>query len=303
MSIKKPMKAPSDPITDDQLSYLKYPIVGSPKLDGFRCIVDDGPKTSSMKPWPNLFINEELSGPIYQGLDGEIVVGDPTDPNMFHNTSGPVRAYGGKPDFRIYVIDNWEGGGYTYKERWLDHLPEERGRIIVLEQRLLNTPEEVLAYEAEMLGAGYEGAMIRSIYGLYKQGRCSFRDLNIFKRKPFVECEAIITGYREGMKNLNESHVDEMGRNVRSSHVANKVPKGTLGSWELKSELWVSKFTSAMGEGWDDVMKQDLWDHRDEYIGKIATVKYQKFGSRDAPRIPSVLKIRPAWDLDEGAKI
>lgn len=297
MSIKKPIKAPSDPIENNQLEYLRYPIVGSPKLDGFRCIVDEEPKTSSMKPWPNLFIREELSKPLYHGLDGEIVVGDPTDPNMFHNTSGPVRRIGGEPDFRLYVFDNWVGGNYIYKERWLDNLPKAEDRIIVLEQRLLFSPEEVLAYEAEMLSAGYEGAMIRSLQGLYKQGRCSFNDLNIFKRKPFVECEAIITGYKEGMKNLNKSHEDEMGRNVRSSHIANKIPKGTLGSWELKSDLWSAKFTAAMGEGWDDNMKQDLWNHRDEYIGQIATVKYQKFGSRDAPRIPSVIKIRPTWDL------
>lgn len=298
MSIKKPIKAPSDPITDDQLRYLKYPVVGSAKLDGFRCIVDEEPKTSSMKPWPNNFIREELSNSIYQGYDGEIVVGDPTDPNMFHNTSGPVRRIEGKPDFRLYVFDDWTGGNYSYKERWLDRKVKNRGRVIVLEQSILYSPQDVLAYEAEMLRLGYEGAMVRSLDGRYKEGRCSFRDLNIFKRKPFVECEAIIVGYKEGMKNLNVSHIDEMGRNVRSSHAANKVPKGTLGSWELKSELWSTSFTAAMGEGWDDGMKQDLWNHRNEYIGQIATVKYQKFGSRDAPRIPSVLKIRPKWDLE-----
>ena len=299
MSIKKPIKAPSDPIDNNQLQYLHYPVLGSPKLDGFRCIVDQEPKTSSMKPWPNLFINEELSNPIYHGLDGEILVGSPTDPDMFHNTSGPVRSIHGKPDFRLFVFDNWTRGDFTYKERWLDNLPEEKGRIVVLEQRLLHSSDEIMAYEAEMIQAGYEGAMIRSMTGRYKQGRCSFRDMNIFKRKPFVECEAIITGYKEGMKNLNESYTDEMGRNVRSSHQANKVPKGTLGSFELKSKLWPSKFTAAMGEGYTDEMKLDLWIQREMYIGKIATVKYQKFGSRDAPRIPSIIKIRPNWDVDE----
>jgi len=301
-NIKKPIKAPTKPIENDQLQYLEYPIVGSPKLDGFRCIVDGEPKTSSMKPWPNLFIREELSKSLYHGLDGEIIVGAPAKKHkhddVFNRTSGPVRRIEGEPDFHLYVFDNWKFGNYSYKERWLNNLPKNKGRIVVIEQRLLYTPEEVLTYEKEMLKVGYEGAMIRSLQGLYKQGRCSFKELNIFKRKPFVECEAIITGYREGMKNLNESHVDETGRNVRSSHVANKIPKDTLGSWELKSELWHNKFTAAMGEGWDDAMKHELWKHRKEYIGQIATIKYQLYGSKDAPRMPSVIKLRPAWDID-----
>lgn len=297
MGLKKPIKAPSDPITNEQLRYLQYPIVGSPKLDGFRCAVDEEPKTSSMKPWPNLFIRDELSNPAFHGLDGEILVGEPNDPNAFHNTSGPVRRIQGKPDFRFYVFDDWRGGGYSYKERWLDRQLRSEGRIVVLEQRLLSSPQEVLAYEAEMLSVGFEGAMIRSLDGRYKEGRCSFNEMNIFKRKPFVECEAVIVNLIEGLENRNEAVMNETGHMRRSSHMANKVPKGTLGSFELKSNLWPTTFHAGTGEGYDQGMKQEIWNRRDEYIGQIATVKYQKYGSRDAPRLPSVIKIRPRWDI------
>jgi len=77
MPITRVQKGPSEPITNDQLSMLNYPIVGSPKLDGFRCVIDSQPYTSSLKPWPNNFIRHELSKPEYQGLDGEIIVGPP----------------------------------------------------------------------------------------------------------------------------------------------------------------------------------------------------------------------------------
>ncbi len=297
MSIKRPIKAPSEPITDTQLECLHYPIVGSPKLDGFRCVVKDEPKTSSLKPWPNDFIRSELAYARYHGLDGEIVVGDPTDPNAYHNTSGPVRRRDGEPDFKFYVFDRWNEPSLNYADRWLDCKLEEDGRIIVLEQRLLNTPEEVLAYEKELLAIGYEGAMIRAIDGMYKQGRCSFRDLNIFKRKPFDECEATIIECIEGLQNMNEPKENELGYMRRSSHKANKVPKGTLGAFRCKSKLWASSFTVGLGEGYTAELKQEIWNRRDEYIGQIATVKYQKYGSRDAPRIPSVIKIRPDWDL------
>jgi len=298
MRIKKPIKAPSDPITNNELRLLKYPIVGSPKLDGFRCIVDGEPLTSSMKPWPNRFIREELSNPMYHGLDGEVIVGNPTDPDVFYNTSGPVRRYDGKPDFFFYVFDNWIVGHLTYQKRWIECPPKSIGRIILLEQRLLHSPEEVLKYEEEMLNDGFEGAMIRSLNGRYKEGRCSFREMNIFKRKPFVECEAEILEVIEGLENLNVPKMNETGNMRRSSHKENKRPKGTLGSFKLRSILWVSPFNASTGEGFTAERKQEIWDRREYYIGQIATVKYQKYGSRDAPRLPNVIKIRPKFDID-----
>jgi DNA ligase-1 len=299
MGIKRVMKAPSESITNEQLAVLSYPIVGSAKLDGFRVIVDGEPKTSSLKPWPNLFVREELSDPMYHGLDGELIVGSPfmTSPtdDVFHRTSGPLRQIHGKPEFAFFVFDHWTGGSFTYKERWLDNLPEERGRIIILEQRLLYSPQEVMEYENEMIKLGYEGCMIRSLTGRYKENRCSFNEKNIYKRKPFVETEAVIINLIEGLENLNEPRMNESGYLRRSSHQENKIGKDTLGSFRLKSDLWPTSFHAGTGEGYTAEMKQDIWNCRDEYIGKIATIKYQKYGSRDAPRLPSVIKIRPTY--------
>lgn len=297
MSVKRPQKAPSDPISDGQLVHLDYPIVGSPKLDGFRCLVDEIPKTSSLKPWPNEFIMNELSRSEYHGLDGEIIVGEPNDPNVFHNTSGPVRRRDGEPDFKFYVFDRWDAKGYSYEDRWLKQIPINWGRIAVLEQRLLRTPEEVLAYEQEMLHVGYEGVMIRSIDKTYKEGRCSFNDLNIFKRKPYAETDGIIVGFVEGMTNLNVQKENELGYMRRSHHKENKVPRGTLGSFLITFDLWPGKHPVAPGEGYTQELRQQIWDRRDEYLGQVATVKFQKYGSIDAPRQPTVVKVRPSWDV------
>jgi DNA ligase-1 len=297
MGVKRPLKAASESITDAELQYLHYPVAGSAKLDGFRCVIDGEPKTSSMKQWPNLFIRETLSNPLYHGLDGEIIVGEPNDPNVFNNTSGPVRRIEGQPDFRIYVFDDWTRGDETYKRRWLDAPPMDQGRLIVLEQRLLHSPEEVMAYDEEMLNLNYEGAMIRSLTGRYKEGRCSFRELNIHKRKPFRECEAEIIGFMEGMENLNPQHMTEIGHMRRSSHQENKLGKGTLGAFILKSDLWPDPFRSGTGRGYTQADKQKIWDERDSYLGQTVTVKYQSYGSIDAPRIANVVKIRPKWDL------
>jgi DNA ligase-1 len=297
MGIKRVMKAPSESITDEQLKYIRYPIVGSAKIDGYRCVVDeDGPLTSSHKRFPNHFINDELSDPIYRGMDGELLVGLPNDPNAYNNSS-QIMSINGQPDFRFYVFDDFKYGNYTYKERWLERKLQDQGRLVILEQRIIESYEDVIAYEQEMLDQGYEGSMIRTIESLYKEGRCSFRDMSIFKRKPFVECEAVIVGFVEGLQNLNEPQMNETGHMRRSSHQANKVPKGTLGSFELRSPLWSLTFHSGLGEGFTQEDKQEVWNHRNEYLGRVVTVKYQKYGSRNRPRISSVIKIRSKFEL------
>ena len=297
--IKRPMKAPTDTITNKELERLIYPVVGSPNLDGFRCTVSDQPYTSSMKPFQNAFVRKELSNPIYAGLDGEIIVGNPTDPDVFHNTSGPVRRFDGQPDFRLYTFDNFKDGSLPYKGRWLFNMPEDFGRVIVLEQRYLNSPEEVLAYEREMLTTGYEGAMIRSINGMYKEGRCTFNEMNIFKRKPFVATEAVILALEEQMTNLNEKVLDERGLSKRSHSKENMFPADTLGNFVLLSTLWKKPFRAAAGKGFTAATKKAIWLKRDKFVGTLVTIKYQKYGSRDAPRMPSVIRDRPVWDMGE----
>ncbi len=309
MTINRPMKAPTDPITDSELKSLHYPVVGSPKLDGFRCIVDEtGGKTSSMKPFTNHFVSETLKNPVYKGFDGEIIIGSPFKENeeddVFHRTSGPIRRFDGEPDFRLYVFDNWLFGNQSYKQRWIDtlqipynHSKQGIPRIIALEQRILNTSDEVISFEQEMVNLGYEGAMVRSLDGKYKEGRCTLKEMNIFKRKPFEECEAEIIGVEEQMANLNEAVIDSRGLSKRSSHQANLVPKGTLGKFILQSNSFDKSFKAAPGKGFDAKKRQEIWDNKEAHIGQIVTVKYQKYGSIDAPRQPSVIKIRPSWDL------
>jgi len=309
MTIRRPMKAPTDPITDTELKSLHYPIVGSPKLDGFRCLVDErGGLTSSMKPFTNRFVAETLKNPIYDGFDGEIVVGLPfkedEDDDVFHRTSGPIRRFEGEPDFRLYVFDDWKRGDQSYNSRWVLWLKDPRRiegpRIHILEQKLLYNTQDVIDYEQEMVETGYEGAMIRSLDGRYKEGRCTLNERNIFKRKPFEECEAEIIGFEEAMENLNEKITDSRGLSHRSSHQENKHPKGTLGNFILRSPKWnVESFRAGTGTGFDDKKKQEIWDNKGACIGQIATIKYQKYGSVDRPRMPKVIKIRPKWDLSE----
>jgi len=288
MSINRPLKAPTDSLEDWELEKLPYPVVGSPKIDGFRCVVDTIPLTSSMKPQPNPFIQKELSKPEYNGLDGELVLGKPNDPDAFNISTGPLRRGYGKPDFTFYVFDSFLSSSSPYLNRWileLSDFPTNYPRIIALPQEILKTPEEIIAFTDACLEQNYEGAMIRSLLGKYKQGRATFNEMNIFKRKPLTDAEGIIIGFKEQMTNNNAKETNEIGLTRRASNKENKTPAGTLGSLILENPKWKTPFSCGCGK-MNHQERKALWELRKNFLGKKVTFKYQAYGSIDKPRQP-----------------
>lgn len=309
--ISRPMKAPTEPITDEQLVQLPFPVVGSPKVDGYWAGIKDAVHTSSMELHVNPFVQSELSIPLLKGLAGELVIGKPYagggKTGTFANCS-PLRREYGEPNFRFYVFDDFTNKNLTYRDRWIKNsrLKDiiQHPRIVLLEQRWLYNIEDIFAYEKECAEShrdenpeyGYEGIMIRSLDGLYKEGRTTFKEMNIFKRKYFDEVEAEIIGFIEGTHNLNEAKKNAMGKTKRSSNKENLIPSGTLGSFIMKSKKWDKPFTCSGGT---KDFNQDVWNNRLKWMGKIMTIKYQLYGSLDAPRIPKLKseEPRPNWDM------
>ena len=301
--ILRPQKAPSESITDEQLQIvlnIHGYVLGSPKLDGYRCTTEDGAFTSSMKKVTNLFIQRVLSDPMYNGLDGELIVGKPNLPETFNNTTGPVRRADGEPDFKFYVFDRHDMPKEAYKVKHAGNVEflSETPFVHVVKQKRLETVEAVRVFELKCVDGGYEGAMIRVDTKLYKEGRCTLKEQNIFKRKPTEDDEAIIIGFDEQMLNTNKAKKNELGNMVRSSHKSGKVGKGTLGSFHCESPLWPGVvFKVGTGKGLTNALRKKIWDKRDMYIGDTLTYKYQKYGSIDAPRQPIFKGFRHEDDL------
>jgi DNA ligase-1 len=142
-------------------------------------------------------------------------------------------------------------------------------------------------YEAICLEKGYEGVMVRDPHGLYKFGRSGKTDKWLCKIKRFEDAEAEIIGVVEQMRNDNPQTLDHLGRNKRTSHKANKVPKGTLGTLVCRLPSGVE---FEIGTGMDDLQREDMWVAPP--IGKIVKFKFQPTGIKDKPRFPVFLGIR-----------
>jgi DNA ligase-1 len=89
-----------------------------PKLDGVRCTVQRGHAYSrSLKLIPNKYIQESFSkhASLIGGLDGELIVGSPTDPDCYRKTISGVMSVDGEPDFTFYVYDSVYHCSWAYR--------------------------------------------------------------------------------------------------------------------------------------------------------------------------------------------
>ena len=141
--------------TKAEFDKIQYPVLATPKLDGIRCLMVDGVAMSrSMKPIPNRFVQEQLSG--LSGLDGELMLkGD------FNQVMSGIMSQDGEPDFYYSVFDNWSlDYGYPLRledtEWYTDH-----PRVEFLHPVEILNEESLIAYLDDCLDKGYEGVMIR----------------------------------------------------------------------------------------------------------------------------------------------
>lgn len=284
---------------------LIYPVYASPKLDGIRCsIVNGRPMSRTLKPIPSKWVHNCLAHERFDGMDGELIVGDVTAKNVFSHTSSHVMAHDKVFEFTYYVFDlhNYPVEFDTRLAALRVRIEEEYSgvtrpicNIVALNQTVIHSDEELALYEAEQINLGFEGVILRKINGEYKFGRSTVNEGYLLKVKRFEDSECVVLGVVEQLKNNNEKVVNELGRSKRSSHQENKVGKGTTGA------LYVRDLESGMefhiGTGMDDKLRQEIWDNRETYINSIVTYKFFPVGVKDLPRHPVFKGFRHKEDM------
>lgn len=296
MNISRPLLAAKT--TDTDLAKLKFPLLLSPKIDGVRALVDKGKLLSrSMKLIPNKHTQELFSKEEFQGLDGELVVGNPWDKNLMQQTTSGVMSHGGKPAVQYFVFDRWDSGS-VFVDRWnsLDIYDQtNRLNVIQVPHHYVYTLDDLLESERHYVGLGYEGVMLRDPNGRYKQNRSTFREGILMKVKRFQDSEAEVIDYELLERNLNEQVLDERGYAKRSTQQAGKVTDNLVGSLLVRDR--VSGIVFSIGSGFSDVHRAEMYSNRDTLKGRL--VKYKSFhvGVKDRPRFPIFLGFRSPLDL------
>lgn len=308
MTTFKPMLAA--PV--DDVGTLRFPLYISPKLDGIRCIIRDGVAYSrSNKPIRNKYVQSVIHrhARMLEGLDGELIVGSPTAPDVYRTTNSAVMSIEGEPNFSFYVFDWLDllGTNVCFENRWihlltnrfelgnLEHNLYGKNKAILLPHYKIETPDELLHHEQNWLSQGYEGVMLRDPMGPYKQNRSTLKEGYLMKLKRFSDAEAECIGYGELMHNENEAQTNELGYTERSSAKDGLRPAGTLGYLLCRTPEGVE---FKIGTGFTQNDRDLLWAARDTLPGRLVKYKYFEVGVKDAPRHPVWLGFRDEIDME-----
>lgn len=282
--ITAPILAAKKPVFEN----IKFPVLATPKIDGIRCIKVNGQALSrSFKPIPNHHIRKMIEAHCPDGFDGEILCGD-----GFSDVQSMVMGREGTPDFTYLVFDYVkESLSTSYITRVGDletvfaRRPEIQSFCKALIPVVANDLEELKNIMALHLEQGHEGTMIRSFESPYKCGRASLKEGYLTAIKYFEDGEAEVYGFEELMHNENEQTKDAFGHSERSSKKENMVPANTLGAF-LVRKADGTEFKIGTGKGLTAALRKEIWQNKENYLGKLVHYRSQPHGVKDKPRIP-----------------
>ncbi len=274
----------------------------SAKLDGIRAVNVIGQLlTRTLKPVPNRHLQSLFAGHALHGLDGELIVGDPTAADVYRTTTSAVMRRDGEPDAVLYLFDDFTDHRIPFVERFERvqsralTLAKHGLPVVALPQIEVSARNPLEAVEAAMLAEGYEGVIARDPSAAYKFGRSTLREARLLKLKRFADGEAVVVRAVELMRNENEARIDELGHTKRSTEQAGLVPAGTLGALEVRDLVTGVEF--AIGSGFDQATRDRLWSERATVPGQIVTYRHFPIGAYDKPRFPTFKGVRHPADL------
>lgn len=268
--IIKPMLASS--IKD--FTQLKFPILASPKLDGIRCLkINNNVVSRNLKRIPNNYIRLLIEQHCPNGFDGEIVCPNKT----FNEIQSLVMSEEGEPEFIFQVFDYVKN---DLKKEYINRLEDlhyfsknnKFSFIKFLFPIKINNIKELVNFEEQQINLGFEGIMVRTTNSPYKCGRSTIKECFLLKIKKFNDSEAKIIGFKEQKNNPN-----------------------TLGSILVKDINTAIEFE--IGTGFDDNLKFQIWNNKNNYYNKIITYSYQSSGMKNKPRFPSFKGFRHINDI------
>lgn len=254
----------------------------------------------TLKPIPNENVQALFKG-LPEGLDGELIVGDPLASDAYRKTVSlamsddkPLDWFKGE-EIRFHVFDLFGTLGFRFRLLAADVAQASFPNVVIVPHVLIKSLDELDSFEADLLAKGAEGVMLRSLEGPYKQNRSTENEGYLVKVKRFADSEAEITGVFEEMENTNEKQTNELGRTKRSTEKAGLVPKGTLGGFEVRDLQTGVEFS--IGAGFTAAERKQFWGIALGMMGKVVKYKYFPSGGKDKPRHPIYLGMRDKRDM------
>lgn len=296
---------------------IRFPTDASTKFDGIRCMIRRATAVSrTLIDIPNRFVQSCLQNPLFEGFDGELIVGLPNVPTTYRSTESGVMSEDGEPDFAYYVFDDTTDEDLSFELR-TSNLRRRIARLnangftrlIFVEQNRVDNLDELHRLYVAELKRGYEGLICKSPVRPYKRGRSTINEGGGVKLKPRDPLEVEIIGVYEELKNNNVATKSNTGRTKRASNAENKVAKGSLGGYHVLVRDWTNsagilypetKFKVGAGSLFTKAFRKGAWERHlagQGDIGKTLRLSYCPIGSDKAPRQPMAEAFRHSLDM------
>ena len=298
---------------------LKFPLWLFCKIDGVYLLVQNGKAYGrSLKQHENKFITKQYSNPDFEGLRGELIAGDdPTAEGLVRSTASACSTIEGEPSTTLWCFDyvTPETINLSYAERYnllklkvKELSAKGYSDIFCIAYKEVHCFDDYHNTIGKYMELGFEGAIIRDFSLKHKEGRSSSVKPHLWRWKPWLDAEILVTAIEEGSTNTNEAEVNELGRTKRSFKQEGLVPNwqvaniiGTLLD-DLKdySGKVIMKKGSTCTVSPGELPVKDrkyYFENQSEIIGKIAKFRYFAYDLKDKPRYPTFVTLRSEVDL------
>ena len=152
--------------TDWDSAKQKYPVGVMPKIDGVRGMKPFGELVGrSLKSFGNKQVAQVFAAPIYDGMDGELAVGEETDFDLCRKTSSATSKIDGEYVWTWHVFDLCEPSvaHLPYKERYemlrkyVDdcHAIGELMDVKVVPLYVVNNEQELIIVTGKQIGRAH----------------------------------------------------------------------------------------------------------------------------------------------------
>lgn len=312
-------------LADDWVeSKLVFPLIGQPKIDGVRALNLTGSLTGrSLKKFGNRYVTSRYSHSALVGFDGEMAAELETHPALCRLTTSALTSHAGEPyilwwlfDYVIPTVKTLEYGqrleklAYRIQELQFE-APHLYPHMRLIPWRMLNSKEELDAFDAENLLNGYEGTILRDPNAPHKEGRSGKKPI-LWRIKRFVDFEFTVHTVTEGEENQNEAQINELGHQFRSSHQENMVANGMVGAM-VGNVIGVVKDPttgSVLFQDGDEVrvgagclshdQRRYFFQNQSEFKSYVHKAKFFPKGIKDKPRFPTWQTFRHPADISRG---
>lgn len=252
---------------------LKGKVSMSLKMDGIRCsaLVDNDGNIQflSRQGHKILGLNEITNAIEKLGLKGYFIDGELIKINTDNIASDDnfrltTKIVNSKTDdkrglefvvFDITPIEDYYNGksNLPYEQRLelMNELIGEGNKFVRLVEKfgITDNVEEVYQKLNEVVADGKEGLILNTLSGVYSFGK---RPKDILKVKAFSDADVLVVDILEGEGRL----------------------EGKLGKVKVQFKYEGKVYTSFVGSGFNDVEREYYWEHKDELMNKVITIKY-----------------------------